>query len=938
VKIKPLALLRNCTLRFCIVATIIGMGLSCASHAMAVTRTHIHDGYGDDGPVDDGPVDDGPVDDGPVGQGYSAETDDAVVDVVSRFSDLENAVSPDFQRHVVPLFGRLGCNGRACHGSFQGQGGFQLSLFGYDFNADHAALLDKQRSRIDLENADASLILRKPTDEYNHEGGQRFEKDGWEYRLLKQWVESGAEPKTELESLVELQVEPAEIIFATENESVALKVIAVWPDGTKEDVTALCRFRTNDSQIANVDETGLVSGGISGDSHVVVFYDKAVVPIPVIRSIDPAAVANYPDISEPTEIDRLVGQKLRKLGIVPSEVCDDVTFLRRVSLDLTGTLPTPEEVRQFIADPSPGKRAEKVEQLLETKGYAAWWTTRLSDWTGNNSEQLQNAMPMQGQASQQWYDWIYQRVESNMPYDQIVEGIVVANDRKPDETYTEYCSRMSDMAREGVNAEDLETLPHYWMRREFQNGENRAISFAHAFLGVRIQCAQCHKHPFDQWSKDDFTKFTKFFEGVRFTRNGVSPEDRAEYQKMIEQLGLKDKRGGEVRRELPKLLEAGKTVPFPSLVVRPPAPPRNRNRNRNRNQNLQQVVVGQILGQQQVDLTKVRDAREPLMQWLRDPNNPYFARAFVNRVWANYFHAGIVSPTDDFNQANPPSNAALLDYLTQGFIDSGYDMKWVHREIVNSDAYQRSWQPNESNAGDRRNFSHAIARRMPAEVLYDAIQSATASDAVLANLRDRTNGRAITTAGTFRNNRGIGYAMQVFGRSTRSNNCDCDRSEQTSLLQTVYLQNDQELHQLIDRPKGGWIGHLSKSFGQVNLDRQQSQQLARFENNLRQLEKQKARAEKSDQQQQLEKIERQIAQVQKRMKPLLDIKDAKPRDDAPSDEQIVIEAYLRTLSRTPTADEMDRCLRHMSDGTDKVANARGLLWALINTKEFVVIH
>ena len=859
------------------------------------------------------------------------------IDVVSRFEDLDSDAVPDFQRHVVPLFGRLGCNGRACHGSFQGQGGFQLSLFGYDFASDHAALFNKDRMRVDLDKIDASLILRKPTDEYNHEGGQRFEKDGWEYQLLKRWIESGAKPKPELESLVELRVEPAEIIFKDENETTTLTAVAVWPDGTEEDVTALCRFSTNDSQIATIDETGLVTGGKPGDSHVVVYYDKAVIPIPVIRPIDAANVADYPNVETPTEIDRLVGQKLKKLGIVPSGVCDDATFLRRVSLDMTGTLPTPDEVREFVSDNDPDKRTKMIDRLLETKGYSAWWATRFSDWTGNNSEQLRNVMPVQTQGSQQWYDWIYQRIESNTPYDKIAEGIIVSSDRKPDESYTDYCKRMSDLTREGYDPADLESMPYYWMRREYQNGENRAISFAHAFLGVRIQCAQCHKHPFDQWSQDDFKQFTRFFEGVRVARNGANAQERQEYQKMIEDLGLKGKRGGQVRREFPKLLEQGKTVPFPSLVVRPSRPQQPRNRNRN-NRNRNQVVYGKVLGKDQIDLTRVPDARQPLMDWLRDPENPYFARAFVNRVWANYFHIGIVSPTDDFNQANPPSNEALLDYLTAGFIESGFDMKWVHREITNSHAYQRSWQPNDSNRNDRRNFSHAIPRRIPAEVLFDSLQTATASDDVLANLRDREKGRAINFAGTFRNNRGLGYAMQVFGRSTRDNNCDCDRSEETSLLQTVYLHNDQELHNMIDRDQQGWIKQLAKSFGQVSLNRNERDQAQRLRNNLRRLQKRKQQAINQKQEKQVQQINRQIAQVRKRMQPLIDKANAKPQDDAPSDQQIVVDAYLRTLSRFPSEAEMQRCLEYMSDGDDKVANARGLLWALINTKEFVVNH
>ncbi|MCP3696928.1 MAG: DUF1549 domain-containing protein, partial [Planctomycetaceae bacterium] len=257
-----------------------------------------------------------------------------------RFGSADVQESPSFQRHVVPLLSRLGCNGRACHGSFQGRGGFRLSLFGYDFQADHAALLDKESPRVDTEEPLESLILVKPTDADNHEGGLRYKKGGWEYQVLRRWVESGAADASNIDRLQDLQISPAEIVFNKAGQTAQLKVIACWADGTREDVTPLCRYVTNDGQVAKIDKNGLVTAGTPGDSHVVVNYDKAVVPVPVIQPVSDRVAGRYPQVPTPTKIDKLVVSKLRKVGIVPAELCTDAEFLRRVSLDMTGTLPT----------------------------------------------------------------------------------------------------------------------------------------------------------------------------------------------------------------------------------------------------------------------------------------------------------------------------------------------------------------------------------------------------------------------------------------------------------------------------------------------------------------------------------------------------------------------------------------------------------------------
>jgi hypothetical protein len=862
-----------------------------------------------------------------------------------RFSTADGEEQPSFQRHVVNLFGRLGCNGRACHGSFQGQGGLQLSLFGYDFKADHDALFDKDSPRIDLDDPDESLIIAKPTDEDMHEGGKRYDKGSWQYHVLRRWIESGAKLEPQPDVLLRLEVAPAEISFREKDEQIQLTAVAVWEDGSREDVTPLCRFRSNDQQVAQIDETGLVTAGDSGDTHVIVSYDNGVTPVPVLQPVSDRVAGKYPDVPAPTEIDRLVVAKLRKLGIVPSDLCSDTEFLRRVRLDMTGTLPTPQEVEQFLADAAPDKRSRKIDQLLDTPAYAAWWTTKLCDFTGNNDDQLVNATPMRGQAGKEWYDWIYRRVADNMPYDQLAAGIVTARSRRPGQSYLEYCEEMSDLNRSGSDKSfaDLPSMTHYWSRRDFREPDARAIAFAYSFMGIRIQCAQCHKHPFDQWSKDDFHQFKNFFAGVVANGRTAAPDGRKQYAQLVQDLGLKDKRGNDLQRELPKLLKQGKTIPFPELYVSTGSGAKPANRT------AQKTNTAKLLGGDVVDLADYDDPRTVVMQWLRDKDNRFFARAFANRVWASYFNVGIVHPSDDLSLANPPSNRALLDYLARGFIENDFDMKWLHRQIAGSRTYQLSWQSNETNRADTRNFSHAIPRRLPAEVVYDAIQQATASSERVAQLSADLDGRAIAipSAGTRYNRaREAAYALTVFGRSTRESNCDCDRSEEASLLQTVYLQNDQDVLQLIDIRKGGWLEELADKLQPQR--RSPPATTANAERQAQNLRRQLAAAElrmeklvKAGSQDAAEQLRRRIAAMQKQLKQLEPPpKPERVVDTAPAvdQQQIVRDAYLRTLSRYPSDTELNTSLQYIAAADDPVTGVRDLLWTLLNTKEFIVNH
>jgi hypothetical protein len=893
--------------------------------------------------------------------------------VTERYATEDVTEEPSFQRHVSPLFGRLGCNGRACHGSFQGRGDFRLSLFGYDFKADHDELLKGDPIRANKDAPLDSLILVKPTDEDMHEGGKRYEKGGWEYHVFRRWLEAGAKfEEDKVEKLTALEITPAEILFSAPGETVALKAVAVWPDGTREDVTSLCRFTTNSEQVAKITADGLVTATEPGDTHVVIAYDNAVVPVQVIRPVSQLSGDQYPLAATPTKIDELVVAKLKKLGVVQSEICTDAEFLRRVSLDLTGTLPSAADVEQFLNDPSATKRADKIEQLMQTPAYVAWWTTRLCDWTGNNDQKLNNVGP-RGLATQQWYDWIYARVEKNEPYDKIVEGVVLASSREPGESYTDYCETMSNIAKEGSDAKfaDRQSMPYYWARNNFRTAEDRAIGFAYTFLGIRIQCAQCHKHPFDQWSKADFDAFKNFFPGVQLMANGPrDKETREQYDKMLADLGLDDTelKGNQLRNKLSALLKEGKTIPFPEIVANPV-----REQNANRRKGKQQAApqfTARVLGGEGLDLAGQPDARAPLMDWLRQKDNPYFAKSIVNRVWANYFNVGIVQPPDDLSLANPPSNRALLDHLAEGFVANAYDLKWLHREIANSRTYQLSWQPNETNAKDERNFARAVPRRIAAEVAVDALTTAVASDEKAQAMLTEMNGRSIFLAGSNarspggnRGDNSRNYALQVFGRSIRESNCDCDRSMDSSLLQTVFLQNDTFMLQALEGGGDSWLAQISKRSAdrlsdgsdteRIDFDREISRtkaKLKRAKNDKDKNDKDKDAkdkdaekdaedkdAEDKDADKQVQRLEDKLAELEqaKAEKEAAKKLPARLNIDEPT---LVRQVYLRTLSRLPTPEEMDRCLSYLAESESPLDGAKGLLWTLINTKEFIVNH
>ncbi len=926
---------------------------------------------------------------------------------LKRWSDFSKADDVSFRRHVIPLMSRSGCSGRECHGAFSGQGGFQLSLFGYDFEKDHLEITaDKEDGlRIDTTNSLKSLILAKPTldDGETHKGKKRWDKGSWEYNLVRKWIESGAKSDVaETGEFDRLVVEPQELVFKTAGAKIPLKVTAYWKDGTVEDVTQLTRFRTNDESVAEVGADGVVTSKTSGDTHIVAFYDNGVEPVPAMLPVSRAA---FPKVATRTRVDELVLAKLRKVGIHPSEVCDDDDFLRRASLDVTGTLPPPAEIEIFLADRSPDKRAKKIEELLARPTYAAWWTTKLCDFTGNNPRQVRNVVnggrDINNAVSRQWYEWIYKRVLENEPYDKLAAGIVLATSRTtPEQSYEEMVRDFSGYFRkEGrVDFASRPNMPWFWARNNTQKTEEKALAFAHTFLGVRIECAQCHKHPFDQWTKVDFEQFQAFFAPLVFserkendTQAGVmtpaslrkelntaikgtpiamvemtaemkpaatEPEPAApKKEKTPEEKQAEAKQLAKQQQELQKKLEGeidrrinvGEPVPWSELYVDSKRTAQRQRDDKKKVASSSRVITPKLLGGEEVMLQQYPDPRIPLMDWLKGTANPYFAKAFVNRVWAGYFSRGIVEPADDLNLANPPSNEPLLNYLTEGFVGKGYDMRWLHREILNSDTYQRSWKTNATNKHDEKNFSHATIRRLPAEVIVDAITMATASSDAIEKLNSNIAARNIGLAGIVSNTYGggkqaEGYALSIFGKPPRETNCDCERVTDPTLLQTIFTRNDQSVLRRIDDGEN-WIGQLRKASGISESGGDKEGMRRKIAQREQETATMKAPKKPDDATPEaLESWEKKMKAFETvKAKNLARIAEAKERlaeVETPIVEfdagKLIREVFLRTVSRPPTDAELAQAKADIAAAKTQVEGLRDLLWAMLNTREFAV--
>jgi hypothetical protein len=626
---------------------------------------------------------------------------------------VDGLAAPDpvsFRHQVLPLLTRSGCNAGACHGTPTGKNGFRLSLRGYDPALDIGSLTrDTQGRRLNVQDADQSLILLKPTVQVAHEGGRRFDKYSYQYAHLREWIRQGAHDDSATAArLTKLEVFPADRLLDEPAMAQQLRVVGQFSDDSRQDVTHLARFSGNAEGIAQVTPSGRVEKRKKGEVAVVAEYMNQMATARVIfLDRSPAYTGTYP--AENNDIDRHVFAKLKLMRIEASPLCTDAEFLRRASLAAAGTLPTPDDVRAFLASTDPRKREKLIDDLLDRPEYADWWSLMWTDRLGCNQRFVGKL------GAVKYHEWIHHAVADNMPEDEFVRAIL--------------------MARGGNYSH-----PAASFYRRIRDPQVRAEEIAQLFLGVRIQCAKCHNHPGERWTQDDYYGLAAFFARIQY-RNG--PFFVEIYNK----------------EETVYTTRAGE-------VIQP---------------RTAQVMTPKFLGGPVATLRPEEDRVDAFARWATSPENPFFARACVNRICYHLFGRGIVDPVDDLRGTNPPSNAELLDALAADYVKHAYDRKYLIRKIMQSRAYQLSWQTTPTNADDDKYFSHAKVRLPRAEALLDAISSATGSPEKFPQFPLGTTAAELPD-GEYKH-----PFLEAFGRPARAMACECERDTDTNFSQALQL-------------------------------------------------------------------------------------------------------------------------------------------------------
>ncbi|MDB4692144.1 PSD1 and planctomycete cytochrome C domain-containing protein [Akkermansiaceae bacterium] len=628
-----------------------------------------------------------------------------------------------FQQDVVPVFTASGCNTGSCHGSARGQDGFMLSLFGYDPEGDYYRITREQSGRrINLALPKDSLLLTKSIGAVPHTGGKLFEKDHPFYKTLLEWVKDGAPiDAADISLPVKIEVEPKEFLLEGSGKKIPLTVKATYSDGTDRDVTALSSYTTSNDTSVGIDaSSGLAVSKKRGEAFLMARFhtftegaQSIVIPDGLKYERPQIAVINY--------IDTHVHEKLNKLRVIPSDVCSDEVFLRRVTLDITGLLPTEEERSKFLANTNPKKREALVDQLLDRKEFTEIWVMKWAELlqirsTGGNANDISY------KAALLWYEKLRAEIAENRPFNKIIHDILA--------------SRGGTFANPSTNYYKLE-------------GDVKVVTenVAQVFMGTRIQCAQCHNHPFDRWTMDDYYGFASFFSQVKRKR-AEDPSEQIIYDG-----------GGEIKHPLT-------------------------------NQN----ALPKFLGGAMME-GKDKTRREAVAEWLTAPENPWFASNVANIMWSHFFGIGIVDPVDDIRISNPATNPQLLDALGEKFVEYNFDMKKLVRDICTSRTYQLSTRANETNKDDLTNFSHARIRRLRAEVLLDTLAQTTNTPNKFKGLPLGSRAVQIADGNTST------YFLTTFGRATRKTVCSCEVKMEPNLSQALHLLNGESVHNRIERGK-----------------------------------------------------------------------------------------------------------------------------------------
>lgn len=629
-----------------------------------------------------------------------------------------------FNLDVMPVFMKAGCNTGSCHGAARGKDGFRLSLFGFDPEGDHFRLTREiSGRRINLAIPNKSLMIEKAVGAVPHTGGRRFDMDSEYAHTLMRWLESGAVYDSgEIPKVVSVEIYPKGAVLDGEGETQQINVRAFYSDGTNRDVTSLAYFSSNNDNSAPIDQQGVVTAANRGESFIMARFETHTVGTHFI-TLPKGLEFQWQEVAANNYIDDLMYEKFKKLRIQPSELCSDEEFLRRAHLDIVGVLPTVEEYQTFLANKEANKREQLVDDLLARKEFVEMWVMKWAELLQVRTTRQISYKPML-----RYYNWIQERIANNVPMDKMVQELLGASGGTFENAATNYYQMEGDPKKVAENV-------------------------AQVFMGMRIQCTQCHNHPFDRWTMDDYYSFAAFFSQIGRKR-GEDPREQIIY----------NRGSGDVRH----------------LVG-------NR------------VMQPKFLGGEVPDV-KGKDRRVVLAQWLASSDNPYFAKNLANIVWHHFFGQGIINEVDDVRVSNPAVNPELLDMLGEKFTEYDYDFKKLVRDICTSRTYQLSTSTNTTNASDTKNFSHASLRRVRAEILLDMISQATDTKNKFSGLP--AGARAVQIA----NGNTSTYFLSTFGRAKRESVCACEVKVEPNLSQALHLLNGDTLHSKIGQ--GNIIGKM----------------------------------------------------------------------------------------------------------------------------------